>query len=45
MTDSPAESMSLQYGQHYHICNRGNSGEVLFREERSYAYFLKLYAK
>ena len=33
----------LEYGQHYHIYNRGNSGEPLFREDRNYAYFLKLY--
>jgi len=36
---------SLQYGHYYHIYNRGNSGEILFREERNYPYFLKLYAK
>ncbi len=35
----------LQYNQYYHIYNRGNSGEVLFREERNYPYFLKLFAK
>ena len=35
----------LQNGSYYHIYNRGNSGEVLFREERNYPYFLKLYAK
>jgi putative transposase len=27
------------------IYNRGNNGEILFREERNYPYFLKLYAK
>jgi len=35
---------SLQPNQYYHIYNRGNSGEPLFREERNYRYFLKLYA-
>ena len=35
----------LQYGQYYHIYNRGNNGETLFREQRNYLYFLKLYAK
>ena len=34
----------LQYGQYYHIYNRGNNGETLFREQRNYPYFLKLYA-
>ena len=29
----------------YHIYNRGNNGENLFREERNYRYFLQLYAK
>jgi hypothetical protein len=27
------------------IYNRGNNGENLFREQRNYPYFLKLYAK
>ena len=35
----------LQYGQYYHIYNRGNSGGVLFHQERNYPYFLSLYAK
>ena len=35
----------LVYGQYYHIYNRGNSGETLFREPRNYPYFLKLYAQ
>jgi REP element-mobilizing transposase RayT len=34
----------LQPERVYHIYNRGNSGEPLFREERNYRYFLKLYA-
>ena len=34
----------LEYGQYYHIYNRGNNGENLFLEERNYPYFLKLYA-
>lgn len=35
----------LQYGVYYHIYNRGNNGENLFREEANYHYFLALYAK
>ena len=35
----------LEYGQCYHIYNRGNNGETLFRNERNYHYFLALYAK
>ncbi|GMQ79471.1 MAG: hypothetical protein BMS9Abin02_2068 [Anaerolineae bacterium] len=35
----------LQYGQYYHIYNRGNNREILFREQRNYPYFLKLYVK
>ena len=32
----------LQPGQYYHIYNRGNNREDLFREERNYRYFLQL---
>jgi hypothetical protein len=35
----------LQFGQYYHIYNRGNNGETLFCEDRNYPYFLELYAK
>jgi putative transposase len=35
----------LQPGVFYHIYNRGNNGEDLFREERNYSYLLKLYEK
>ena len=35
----------LQYGQTYHIYNRGNNRENVFLEERNYRYFLQLYAK
>ena len=31
--------------QYYHIYNRGNNGETLFREQRNYPYFLRLYAR
>jgi len=34
----------LQYGQYYHIYNRGNNRENLFYEERNYRHFLRLYA-
>jgi REP element-mobilizing transposase RayT len=33
----------LQPGLYYHIYNRGNNREDLFREQRNYPYFLKLY--
>ncbi len=35
----------LQPGRYYHIYNRGNNREDLFREERNYRYFLQLYAR
>jgi REP element-mobilizing transposase RayT len=35
----------LQYGNYYHIYNRGNNRENIFIEERNYHYFLELYAK
>jgi hypothetical protein len=34
----------LQDGYFYHIYNRGTNGEPLFREDRNYRHFLKLYA-
>ncbi len=35
----------LEYNCYYHIFNRGNNRENIFKEERNYRYFLKLYAK
>lgn len=35
----------LQPGIYYHIYNRGNNGETIFKETRNYQYFLKLYGK
>lgn len=32
-------------GEYYHIYNRGNNRENLFREERNYHYFMQLYAR
>ncbi len=40
MTQSP-----LTLGGFYHIYNRGNNGETIFKEERNYRYFLNLYGK
>jgi len=40
-----AKPAPLQYGQYYHIYNRGNNRADIFYEERNYGYFLKLYAK
>jgi putative transposase len=34
----------LEQGKYYHIYNRGNNREDLFKEEKNYEYFLKLYA-
>jgi hypothetical protein len=31
----------LQYGEYYHIYNRGNNRENIFIEERNYPYFSK----
>ncbi len=36
---------ALEYGQYYHIYNRGNNRENLFRNPRNYHYFMELYAK
>jgi REP element-mobilizing transposase RayT len=35
----------LQFGQYYHIYNRGNNRESRFVQERNYPYFMRLYAK
>ena len=35
----------LQFGQYYHIYNRGNNRENLFAEKRNYEYFMRLYTK
>jgi putative transposase len=35
----------LQFGQYYHIYNRGNNGADLFFENENYYHFLRLYAK
>jgi len=40
MTGPPA----LQFGQFYHIYNRGTNGQDLFYEDRNYRHFLRLYA-
>lgn len=34
----------IEFGKYYHIYNRGNNREDLFKEEKNYDYFLKLYA-
>jgi putative transposase len=39
-----ANPAPLVSGIHYHIYNRGNNRETLFRSEENYRYFLKLYA-
>jgi len=35
----------LVHGVYYHVYNRGNGGENIFREARNYDYFLKQYAR
>ena len=37
--------VKLEYGNYYHIYNRGNNGENVFTEEQNYHYFLKLYIR
>jgi len=36
---------SLQFNQSYHLYNRGNNKEALFKERRNYYHFLDLYKK
>ncbi|MCG2769658.1 MAG: hypothetical protein L6435_14965 [Anaerolineae bacterium] len=35
----------LQMGYYYHIFNRGNNGEDIFREKRNYLFFMQRYAQ
>jgi putative transposase len=35
----------LRYEMYYHIYNRGNNGETLFRTRDNYLYFLRLYTQ
>ncbi|MFC1976595.1 transposase [Chloroflexota bacterium] len=35
----------LHHNTYYHIYNRGNNRETIFKEKENYHYFLKLYAK
>jgi hypothetical protein len=35
----------LQYDAFYHIYNRGNNGETIFRTKENYHYSLQLYIK
>ena len=39
------ETTVLKYGEYYHIYNRGNNSEVLYKETQNFALFLSLYAK
>ncbi len=38
-------SNAFEEGYFYHIYNRGNNSELLFKEEANYIYFLKLIRK
>lgn len=39
-----SSSPPLDHNTYYHIFNRSNNRENIFKQERNYAYFLKLYA-
>ncbi|MCK4490736.1 MAG: hypothetical protein KAU23_10770 [Anaerolineales bacterium] len=39
------DKANLQFNQYYHMYNRGNNREALFKEESNYYYFLDLYRK
>jgi len=39
------KSHKLEQGYFYHIYNRGNNSEVLFKEKDNYIYFLQLLRK
>jgi REP element-mobilizing transposase RayT len=37
--------LKLEFGKYYHVYNRGNNREDLFKENRNYEFFLRLYWK
>ncbi len=39
------KTVPLEYGEYYHIYNRGNNRDNIFFEEKNFEYFLKLYVK
>jgi len=39
------KTLNLEFGEYYHIYNRGNNRDLLFFEERNYHYFLVLLKK
>ncbi len=39
------DKSKFQHGQYYHLYNRGNNKESIFKEERNFYYFLDLYKK
>lgn len=41
----PQTKQTIEYGQYYHIYNRGNNRNDLFFEVENYNYFLRLYDK
>lgn len=40
-----ADATRLEFDQYYHIFNRGNNSETVFRQERNYHFFMELYTK
>ena len=40
-----SKPVPLRYETYYHIYNRGNNGETIFRQKENYLYFLQLYIK
>lgn len=43
MSKPDPRNTPLEEGLYYHIYNRGNGGENVFRETRNYEYFMRLY--
>lgn len=41
----PQTKQTIEYGQYYHIYNRGNNRNDIFFEVENYNYFLRLYDK
>lgn len=37
--------MRLEHGRYYHLYNRSNAGEIVFKAEENYAFFLRKYRR
>jgi hypothetical protein len=39
------QAMDLNCGNYYHLFNRSNNNEIVFKEKENYRYFLEKYSR